>query len=222
MDGLSIEAAREALKGLAGQPGVTWGLPILLGLGLAAATGLRTFLPLLALALSERFGLFGLSLNESWGWLTSDVALITLAVASVVEFVADKIPVVDNALNAVGLVARPAAAAIAAGSVFVGVDPTVAAVAGVMVGAPTALAFGAAQGTARAASTAATAGTANPLLSLLDDVLAALAIAAALLAPVLVPVLIVIAGVIVIRVALRLRRARRRRLQSLEAEAAGA
>ncbi|RZJ40720.1 MAG: DUF4126 domain-containing protein, partial [Brevundimonas sp.] len=33
----------------------TWVLPALLGLGLASATGLRTFLPLLMLALAARF-----------------------------------------------------------------------------------------------------------------------------------------------------------------------
>ena len=41
----------------------TWVLPALLGLGLAAATGLRTFLPLLMLAVVARFGWFGVGLN---------------------------------------------------------------------------------------------------------------------------------------------------------------
>ena len=42
----------------------TWVLPALLGLGLASATGLRTFLPLLMLALAARFEMFGVRLID--------------------------------------------------------------------------------------------------------------------------------------------------------------
>jgi hypothetical protein len=50
----------------------TWVLPVLLGLGLASATGLRTFLPLLMLAVAARFGLFGVTLNDHLaGWVRS-------------------------------------------------------------------------------------------------------------------------------------------------------
>lgn len=214
MDGVSIEAARETLSGLWGQAGVTWVLPALLGLGLAAATGLRTFLPLLMMAGAERFGLFGLQLNDSWSWVTSDAAIIALGIAAVVEFVGDKIPGVDHALHSLGLVARPAAAAVAAGGLFAAVDPTTAAVAGVIVGAPTALAFNAAQGGARLASTATTAGLGNPVLSLLEDLLAVFTVILAFLAPILIPVLLVILAVLVFRLARRLRAYRERRVEA--------
>jgi hypothetical protein len=130
-----------------------------------------------------------------------------LGVAAVAEFTADKVPVVDNALSGVGLIVRPLAAALAAGSLFVGVDPLLAAVAGIIVGAPTALAFNAAQGGLRLASTATTGGLGNPVLSLFEDVLAFFTALLALLAPVLVPVFLVVLALIVGRVA---RRARRR------------
>ncbi len=48
----------------------------LLGLGLAAATGLRTFLPLLLLSAAVHFELFGVVLNESMQWLGSTSALV--------------------------------------------------------------------------------------------------------------------------------------------------
>ena len=178
----------------------------MLGLGLAASTGLRTFLPLLMLALAARFGWFGVELNQQMQWLHSDAAVAALGVAAAVEFTADKIPVVDNALSGVGLVVRPLAAALAAGSLFVGVDPLLAAVAGIMVGAPTALAFNAAQGGLRLASTATTGGLGNPVVSLFEDALAFLTALLALLAPVLVPVFLVILAVVVFRIARRLRR----------------
>ncbi|WP_292104646.1 DUF4126 domain-containing protein [Brevundimonas sp.] len=207
-----IEQAIDALGGMTtavqgwGEPFAIWIVPALLGLGLAASTGLRTFLPLLMLALAARFGWFGIQLNEQMQWLHSDAAVAVLGVAAAVEFTADKIPVVDNALSGLGLVVRPLAAALAAGSLFVGVDPLLAAVAGIIVGAPTALAFNAAQGGLRLASTAATGGLGNPVLSLFEDVLAFFTALLALLAPVLVPVFLVVLALIVGRTARRLRR----------------
>jgi hypothetical protein len=166
----------------------TWILPAMLGLGLAAASGLRIFIPLLMAALAARFQLFGIELNESMAWMTSNTAIAALGLATVLEIVADKIPLLDNALHAVGIVARPIAGAVAAGSVFAGLDPTAAAVAGIIVGAPTALAFGAAQGGTRAASTATTGGMANPFLSLMEDVLSVGTVLLAFLMPMLIPV----------------------------------
>ena len=203
--GEALGGATAAVEGL-GAPFQVWVIPALLGLGLAASTGLRTFLPLLMLALAARFGWFGVELNEQMQWLHSDAAVAALGVAAAVEFTADKIPVVDNALSGVGLVVRPLAAALAAGSLFVGVDPLLAAVAGIMVGAPTALAFNAAQGGLRLASTATTGGLGNPVVSLFEDALAFLTALLALLAPVLVPVFLVILAVVVFRIARRLRR----------------
>lgn len=207
--GEALAAANAAVAGL-GAPFRIWVIPALLGLGLAASTGLRTFLPLLMLALAARFGLFGIELNQQMQWLHSDAAVAALGVAAGVEFIADKIPVVDNALSGLGLVVRPLAAALAAGSLFVGVDPLLAAVAGIIVGAPTALAFTAAQGGLRLASTATTGGLANPAVSLFEDVLAFLTAFLAMLAPVLVPVFLVTLAVIVFRAARRLRQSPRR------------
>lgn len=201
----TMTGATAAVQGW-GEPFSVWVIPALLGLGLAASTGLRTFLPLLMLALAARFGWFGVELNEQMRWLHADAAIAALGVAAAVEFTADKVPVLDNALSSLGLVVRPLAAALAAGSLFVGVDPLLAAVAGIIVGAPTALAFNAAQGGLRLASTAATGGLGNPVVSLLEDVLAFFTALLALLAPVLVPVFLVILALIVGRAARGLRR----------------
>lgn len=170
----------------------TWILPALLGLGLAAAAGLRAFLPLLLLGVAARFELFGVSLNDKAEWLGSDAALVTLAIATALELAADKVPFLDHALSAVGTVTRPIAAVVAAGSVFAGVDPVVAAVAGVVIGAPTALAFHAAQSGTRVASTATTGGLLNPVVSVVEDLLAVLTAGLALALPLLVPALLVL------------------------------
>lgn len=168
----------------------TWVLPAALGVGLAAASGLKTFLPLLALSLAARFGSFGIELNDSFAWVASTPALVALAAATVLELAADKVPVLDNALSAIGTVTRPAAGIVAAGSVFAGVDPLAAAVAGVILGAPTALAMHGVQSGARLTSTAATAGVGNPVLSVIEDVLSLVLVLVAFVLPLLVPVLV--------------------------------
>src|SRR5215510_1077029 len=103
----------------------TYVLPVLLGLGLAASTGLRTFLPLLMLAGAAKFHLFGIALNPAMTWLESDVALFALGAATAIELIGDKVPAVDHFLHAIGFVTRPLAAAAAAYAVFGGMDPTI-------------------------------------------------------------------------------------------------
>ena len=183
----------------------TWVLPALLGLGLASATGLRTFLPLLMLALAARFEMFGVRLIDQMDWLVSWPAIAALTTATVAEFAGDKVPAIDHALNAVGYVTRPVAGAVAAGSVFWGVDPAAAAIAGLIVGAPAALAFNAAQTGVRVGSTATTGGLGNPVVSLIEDVLAFLTVLVAFLAPVVIPIVLVGLAIVVFRLARRLR-----------------
>ena len=177
----------------------SWILPALLGVGLAASCGLRTFLPLLLVSLAARFNLFGFEPNGALAWLGSLPALVALAIATAAEFIGDKIPVVDHALAAVGTVSRPAAGALAAASAFHLADPGTAALAGLIVGAPTAFAFHTAQAGTRVASTATTAGLGNPIVSLVEDVLAVGTVLIAFAAPVLIPIVAAIVLFIVWR-----------------------
>ena len=186
-------------------PMQTWVLPALLGLGLASATGLRTFLPLLMLALAAKFEMFGVRLIDQMDWLVSWPAIAALATATVAEFAGDKVPAIDHGLNAIGYVTRPIAGAVAAGSVFWNVDPSTAAIAGLIVGAPAALAFNAAQTGVRVGSTATTGGLGNPFVSLVEDVLAFLTVIVAFLAPIVIPIVLAILAIVVFRLARRIR-----------------
>jgi hypothetical protein len=197
LDLSSISAAAGPLQ--------TWVLPALLGLGLASATGLRTFLPLLMLALAAKFEMFGIRLIDQMDWLVSWPAIAALATATTAEFAGDKVPAIDHGLNAVGYVTRPIAGAIAAGSVFWNVDPAAAAIAGLIVGAPAALAFNAAQTGVRVGSTATTGGLGNPLVSLFEDLLAFMTVIVAFLAPILIPVVLIVLAILVFRLARRIR-----------------
>lgn len=178
----------------------TWVWPAMLGLGLAASTGMNTFLPLLMLASAAHFHLFNISLNGSYAWLASDTALIALGAAAVIETIGDKIPAVDHALHTIGLVGRPAVATLAAASVFTNADPTTASIIGLIIAAP--LAFGVhstVTGT-RAASSATTFGFGNPVLSFLEDVAAVTLTIIAIMAPVLVPLFLIVGIILLVKV----------------------
>jgi hypothetical protein len=163
----------------------------LLGVGLAASSGLRAFLPLLLACLAAKTGLFGLNLIGNFAWLASDTALIALTIASVIEIAGDKIPIVDHGLDAIGTVLRPGAGALVAAAVWNQNDPATAALMGLIFGAPLALGLHAAKSGTRGASTVTTAGLGNPILSVLEDFAALFLGLVALLAPLLIPLLLV-------------------------------
>ena len=166
-------------------------LAILLGVGLSASTGLNTFLPLLLLSAAAKFGIAGITLNANFAWLASDTAIVILIVASIIEIIADKFPAVDHFLDTVGTFIRPAAGLIAMASVLTGLDPTTAAIVGLIIGSPISLGLHSLKAATRATSTVATFGCANPVLSLVEDVVSVGVSLVAIFAPILVPVLVV-------------------------------
>jgi uncharacterized membrane protein len=163
-------------------------LGILLGLGLSASTGLNTFLPLLLLSAAARFNVAGIQLGEKFEWMTSDAAILTLIIACVIELIADKVPAVDHFLDSAGTFIRPVAGALASASVLTGVDPMVAAIIGIIVGAPTSLGLHTLKAGTRVASSATTFGCANPVLSIIEDILAFMLSVLAIFLPLVVPV----------------------------------
>ena len=140
---------------------------LFLGLSLASAAGFRAFLPLLGLAVAAHFGV--VHLNGQFTWLRSDAALVVLVIAAIAEILADKVPVVDHALDAIQTLIRPAAGALAVAGTQQHLDPTTAAILGLVLGAPLAGGLHLAKGGTRLASTAATAGLANPFVSIGED-----------------------------------------------------
>jgi hypothetical protein len=164
-------------------------LALLAGVGLSAAAGLRAFLPLLVLGLGARFA--GFELQPQLRWLTSDAALIGLGTATVLEIAADKVPIIDHALDVVSTVIRPVAAAIASYGVLVHWPTPWAQILAIVL-ASGAFAIHAAKAKLRVGSSAVTAGTANPWLSLAEDALSMLFLIVAFLAPLLVLVLLIL------------------------------
>jgi len=155
---------------------------IALGISLAACAGLRAWLPLFAVGLSVRLGV--VPLGDSFRFLGSNTALTIFAIATVIELLADKVPVVDHALDALSTFLKPVAGMVLAASVMWTVDdPIVALALGVMVGAPASLVPHTAKATLRGVLSPITAGLAAPILSVLEDVIAFGLVALAILAP---------------------------------------
>jgi hypothetical protein len=173
-----------------------------LGIALAACAGLRAWLPLFLASLLARAG--WLDLGPSFQFLASNKALVLFAVATFIEIVGDKIPVVDHALDAIGTPLRPAAGALLAAAAIGQVsDPLTALVLGTAVGAPAALVPHAAKTALRAASTTFTGGLANPILSLVEDGASFVLFVLAVLVPLVVVGLLLLALLFITR---RLRR----------------
>ena len=96
---------------------------IALGIGLAAATGFRVFLPLLIAGLAAHFGFIPLS--ENFQWLASTPALLMLGTAAAAEVLAYYIPGVDHALDVMASPATLVAGAVASAAVMTDLPPSV-------------------------------------------------------------------------------------------------
>ena len=155
---------------------------IALGIALAACAGLRAWLPLFAVGLSVRLGV--VPLGDSFRFLGSNTALTVFAIATVIELIADKIPVVDHALDALSTFLKPIAGMVLAASVLWTVDDPIVAIAlGVMVGAPASLVPHTAKATLRGVLSPITGGLAARVLSIFEDVIAFGLVGLAILAP---------------------------------------
>jgi hypothetical protein len=169
-----------------------------MGIGLAACAGIRAWLPLLLAGALARWDV--ITLGSSFEFISSDRALILFGIATVVEILGDKIPAVDHTLDTLSTALRPLAGSLLAASVLWQVsDPLTALALGVAVGAPTSLVPHAAKSLMRAASTTLTGGLANPLISVLEDVIAFALFVLTVLVPVLVAGALVLIGLLVAR-----------------------
>src|SRR4051794_36548449 len=90
-----------------------WLIGLLQALELSAAGGLNAYAPLLVVGLLARFtGLVHLA--PPYDLLAHPLVLAALGLLAALDFVADKIPVVDHAVHVVGLAVHPAAGAVLA------------------------------------------------------------------------------------------------------------
>ncbi len=178
-------------------------LSIFLGVGLAASVGFRVFLPLFALSLASYFNFW--ELNESWQWIGSMAAVVTLGVATFVEVFAYFIPWVDNVLDSFAVPLAAIAGTAVMVSTIANLDPVVTWSLAIIAGGGTATAIKSAGATGRIASTATTGGLANPIVSTVETGTAVAVTAASIFAPMIAMVLVIIILVIIFRIYRKLR-----------------
>ena len=179
-----------------------------LGLGLAACSGFRVFMPLLAASLAYHFGY--LAPAAGFAWLGSWAALLTLGTATLVEIAGYYIPVVDHMLDTLTTPASFVAGTILMTSALPHLDPTLRWTLGILVGGGTAGLVQTGTALLRGASTATTGGLANPVLATAENTLALGGVALTLLLPLVAAGLVVVL-VVFIMSRLRCWRARRRK-----------
>lgn len=179
---------------------------VLTGFGLAGAAGLNAYIPLLAVSLLARFNV--ISLTAPFDVLVNPWVTGALVVLVIVEFVVDKFPGADHVNDLVQTLIRPAAGAVVfagASGIIKDVSPALLVIAGLL----TALSVHAVKAAARPVVSAATVGVGAPVVSLLEDALAATASLIAVFLPILVLVLFGMSlwGVYLVIVSLQKKRA---------------
>ena len=90
-------------------------LEVLTGAGLATASGLNAFIPLLTMGVLARFTDL-VTLPAGWAWLENEWVLVIFAVLLVVDLVADKIPAIDSINDFIQTVVRPTSGGIVFGA----------------------------------------------------------------------------------------------------------
>jgi len=141
-------------------------LSIFLGIGLSASVGFRVFLPLFALSLAAYFGVW--ELNASWQWIGSNVALVTLGIATLVEIIAYYIPVVDNALDTIAIPLATIAGTAVMVSTVADLSPIITWALAIIAGGGTAAAVKSSASATRLGTTVSTAGFGNPVVSTIE------------------------------------------------------
>ena len=154
---------------------------IALGLCLASVAGLRAFLPLLVVGVLAHLGV--VHLNEAFEWLGSPAAIAVLAVSVVADFLADKIPLIDHALDIIHTVIRPAAGVVAIAGTQAHLGSHAAELMGLALGIPIAGGVHMLKSGTRVASTAMSAGLLSPVISFAEDFSAVVVCVLAVFAP---------------------------------------
>ncbi|MGC9341078.1 MAG: DUF4126 domain-containing protein [Bacteroidales bacterium] len=143
---------------------------VAIGIGLAASSGFRVFVPMLVAAVAARAGI--LPVNESFQWLSSNTAIICFATATLIEIIAYYIPFIDNLLDTLSVPLATIAGTLLLTSVLPIDSEFIRWITGAAVGGGAALTVESGSAVTRLLSTKMTASTANPLVATGENVAA--------------------------------------------------
>ena len=171
-------------------------LSAFIGIGLAAASGFRVFLPLFAVSLSSYLG--WIPMSDNFEWLSGLPTLITTGVATVIEILAYYIPVVDNFLDTLSIPLATIAGSILFASQFMELGTFPQWALALIAGGGTAATIASGFAGTRAASTATTAGIGNNVVATTETAGAGLMSVLAIFLPVIAFIFAIILIVLVL------------------------
>ena len=181
-------------------------LSVFLGIGLAAAVGFRVFLPLLVLSLAGYYDI--IPLNESWHWVGSLTAVITMGVATLIEIFGYYIPWFDNLLDTIALPLATLAGTAVMVATISDLSPVVTWALAIIAGGGTAAAIKGNTSAARLASSTTTGGLANPILTTVETGTSIVMAIASIFIPIIAFILVVFLFFIIFRFYKKLRKKR--------------
>lgn len=165
--------------------------------GLSSSAGLNAYIPLLMTGLMARYTSL-ITLQEPFTALENPWVLGTITILLFIEMLVDKIPALDSVNDLIHTFIRPAAGALlfAAGSGAVGqIDSAFAIILGLL----SAGSIHATKTAIRPVVTASTAGIGNPVVSVIEDVIAFVATLLAIVVPVLMAIISAIVFLLIAR-----------------------
>ncbi|MEM9751962.1 MAG: DUF4126 domain-containing protein [Planctomycetota bacterium] len=168
-------------------------LAVGVGVGLSAACGFRVFVPffLVAIAIRADYVPPGLKSLAGLDWLSSDVALIVLGVATAAEILAFYVPWFDNLMDTIATPLATVAGTVMMMGVLDGAPEPIQWGVGLLVGGGTSLGVQATTVLTRGASTVATAGLGNPVVATAENAgSSVLSVLAVLIGPIVVVVVV--------------------------------
>ncbi len=181
---------------------------LLTSIGLGAGAGVNAYATLLVFGLLSRWqpALFHDDLAH---FFARTPVLIVVGVLFAIEFVADKVPVIDHLWDLIHTFIRPVAGAVVAWAATSNEIPRGAVIVASILAGGVALGAHVTKATIRGASTLTTGGLGNPILSLIEDVFALMTAAIAVLLPWLVVVMLALFALTALFAARRAMSARR-------------
>lgn len=174
----------------------TYALSAFIGIGLAAASGFRVFLPMFAVSLASYMG--WISLPENFHWLSGIPTLIATGIAMVAEILAYYIPYIDHLLDTVNVPLATVAGSILFASQFTTMDTFPQWALALIAGGGTAAAISSGFAGTRAASTATTGGLGNSVVATAETAGAGILSVMSFVFPVLAAIAAVVLVIIVL------------------------
>ncbi len=177
-------------------PFLPYAISAFIGIGLAAATGFRVFLPMFAVSLASYMG--WIPMNANFEWLAGLPTLITTGIATVVEILAYYIPYVDHLLDTLSVPMATVAGSVMFASQFADIGTFPQWALALIAGGGTAAAISSGFAGTRAASTATTGGLGNSVVATTETAGAGIMSILAMTAPIIAFLAAIILIVVVI------------------------